>query len=78
MRAFLSNSYWCHRGAFVNIPMACIHKMTCDNKMNMKLDNVRIIRVILDLHGVIVDPLSGFMFILLSPFIIISIFVYLL
>ena len=26
-----------------------------DNKMNMKHDNVRIIRIILDLHGVIVD-----------------------
>ena len=26
-----------------------------DNKMNMKRDNVRIIRIILDLHGVIVD-----------------------
>ena len=26
-----------------------------DNKMNMKLDNVRIIRIILGLHGVIVD-----------------------
>ena len=26
-----------------------------DNKMNIKRDNVRIIRIILDLHGVIVD-----------------------
>ena len=26
-----------------------------DNKMNMKRGNVRIIRTILDLHGVIVD-----------------------
>ena len=26
-----------------------------DNKMNMKCDNVRIIRIILDLHGAIVD-----------------------
>ena len=26
-----------------------------DNKMNMKHGNVRIIRIILDLHGVIVD-----------------------
>ena len=26
-----------------------------DNKMKMKQDNVRIIRIILDLHGVIVD-----------------------
>ena len=26
-----------------------------DDKMNMKRDNVRIIRIILDLHGVIVD-----------------------
>ena len=26
-----------------------------DNKMNMKRDNVRIIRIMLDLHGVIVD-----------------------
>ena len=29
--------------------------MSDDNKMNMKHDNVRIIRIILDLHGVIVD-----------------------
>ena len=26
-----------------------------DSKMNMKSDNVRIIRIILDFHGVIVD-----------------------
>ena len=26
-----------------------------DNNMNMKRENVRIIRIILDLHGVIVD-----------------------
>ena len=29
--------------------------MNGDNKMNMKCDNVGIIRIILDLHGVIVD-----------------------
>ena len=29
--------------------------MNGDNKMNMKRDNVRIIRIILDLQGVIVD-----------------------
>ena len=52
-----------------------------DNKMNMKRDNVRIIRTILDLYGVIILKIltkSRFMFILFSPFIIISIFVYLL
>ena len=29
--------------------------MNGDNKMNVKRNNVRIIRIILDLHGVIVD-----------------------
>ena len=29
--------------------------INADNKMNMKRDNVRIIRIILDLHGAIVD-----------------------
>ena len=29
--------------------------INCDNKKNMKRDNVRIIRIILDLHGVIGD-----------------------
>ena len=50
-----------------------------DNKMNMKRDNVRIIRTILELYGVIILKIlskSRFMFILLSPFIIISIFIY--
>ena len=50
-----------------------------DNKMNMKRDNVRIIRTILELYGVIILKIltkSRFMFILLPPFIIISIFIY--
>ena len=33
-----------------------------DNKMNMKRDNVSIIRIILDLHGVIVDSRTVVLF----------------
>ena len=33
-----------------------------DNKMNMKRDNVRIIRIILDIHGVIVDSRKDILF----------------
>ena len=33
-----------------------------DNKMNMKHDNVRIIRIMLDLHGVIVDSRTVVLF----------------
>ena len=33
-----------------------------DNKMNMKSNNVRIIRISLDLHGVIVDSRTVVLF----------------
>ena len=38
-----------------------------DNKMNMKRDNVRIIRIILDLHGVTVDSRKVVLFEYVKP-----------
>ena len=40
--------------------------MNGDNKMNMKRDDVRIIRIIVDLHGAIVDLRKVVLFIYLS------------
>ena len=36
--------------------------INCDYKMNMIRDNVRIIRIILDLHGVIIDSRAVVLF----------------
>ena len=38
-----------------------------DNKINMKHDNVRIIRIILDLHGLIVDSEKVVLFEYVKP-----------
>ena len=43
-----------------------------DDKMNMKRDNVRIIRKILDLHGVIVDSRKVVLFEYEKPLFILS------